>query len=242
MSQYDPQTPVSRFVTDNPATARVFERWGIDYCCGGKLPLADVCRRKGLDAGAVLQALIGNAAAAPGSAARSWADAPLGDLVTHIVDVHHGFLHKELPRLVSLADKVAGVHGERHPELVEVRLLVHQLASEMDLHMQKEERILFPMIRELGGAGRPRAFHCGSVSNPIRVMEMEHEDAGRALARLREITGEFTPPADACGSYRALLAGIADVEADLHEHVHEENNILFPRAEEIERSVPAAGA
>ena len=238
----DLQTPVARLVDAAPGAARVFERLGLDYCCGGKLTLAQACQRAGLEPAAVLQQLTASAMDAAEAHPTSWADASFPELITHILDVHHAFLRRELPRLSSLADKVAAVHTGNHPELVELRLVVHQLASELDVHMQKEERILFPMIHELGGPMRARAFHCGTISNPIRVMELEHRDAGHGLERLRALTGGFTAPADGCASYRALMEGLAALELDLHAHVHEENNILFPRAEAREQEAEAANA
>lgn len=229
------QTPVGRIVVERPGTARILERWGIDYCCGGKLALADACQRAGLDAAAVLAELTACEGALAAHPARAWAAAPLHELVTHVLDVHHVFLRRELPRLVALARKVAAAHAARHAELLELQSLVGNMADELEIHMQKEERILFPMIRELEAATGPRAFHCGSIGNPIRVMELEHDDAGRGLSRMRELTAGFVAPADACGSYRALLEGLIALEADLHEHIHEENNLLFPRAIALEQ-------
>jgi regulator of cell morphogenesis and NO signaling len=195
-----------------------------------------------VDVAALLAELTACEATASTDCARAWSKAPLQELLTHVLDVHHVFLRRELPRLVALSGKVAAAHAERHPELVELRMLVDNMAGELELHMQKEERILFPLIQELGGAMRPRAFHCGSISNPIRVMELEHDDVAQALQRMRELTSGFAVPADGCMSYRVLLEGLMALEADLHAHVHEENNILFPRAEQLEQSLQEAQA
>jgi regulator of cell morphogenesis and NO signaling len=151
-------------------------------------------------------------------------------LAEHIVAVHHGYLRRELPRLADLLDQVTRAHGERHPELHAVRGVFTSLKEELEMHMLKEEKVLFPAVKQLKTAARLPNFHCGSVGNPIRVMEHEHRDAGNAPARLRELTGGYTAPTDSCQTYRALLAGLADLEGDLHRHIHEENEILFPRA------------
>jgi regulator of cell morphogenesis and NO signaling len=133
-----------------------------------------------------------------------------------------------------MINKLAGKHGERHPNLVALHQVYHAFRCELESHMFKEERILFPMIREIEQAGGPTQSHCGSVRNPIRVMEHEHNDAGQALARMRELTDNYTPPADACATFRAFYAGLSELEADMHQHVHKENNILFPRAAAME--------
>jgi regulator of cell morphogenesis and NO signaling len=153
----------------------------------------------------------------------------LGQLADHIVSTHHAFLKQELPRLVEMADRVATKHGWRDARLPELAGTVRELATEMTEHMRKEETILFPFVRQIE-AGVTDGFHCGSIANPIRQMEAEHESAGNLTAKLRLLTDGFTPSADACNTHRALLAGLAEFEADLHRHVHKENNILFPRA------------
>ena len=147
---------------------------------------------------------------------------------------HHAYLRDELPRLVEQADRVAMKHGDRDPRLPGVATTLRGLAGEMFLHMMKEEEILFPMVRELESGNREAAGHCGSIGNPIRQMEHEHDGAGSAVARLRELTDGFQPDANACNTHRALLAGLARLETDLHEHVHKENNVLFPRALALE--------
>jgi len=152
----------------------------------------------------------------------------LGELADHIVSTHHAYLKQELPRLAEMADRVATKHGWRDDRLPELAGTVLDLAAEMMDHMRKEETILFPLVRQIE-AGVTAGFHCGSVANPIRQMEAEHESAGNLTARLRLLTDGFTPAADACNTHRALLAGLAEFEADLHRHVHKENNILFPR-------------
>jgi len=150
------------------------------------------------------------------------------ELVDHLETTHHRYLSDTLPRVGALVDKVAAVHSDRHPELVTVRSLFAELRADLEPHLVKEERVLFPMIRELATAATAPRFHCGTLANPIRVMLTEHDTAGDLLARLRAATANYSVPADGCASYHALYAALAEVEADTHLHVHKENNVLFP--------------
>jgi regulator of cell morphogenesis and NO signaling len=212
-----PQTTISEIARTRPATTRVFERRGIDYCCGGGRSLADACARAGLD----VAALVAELEVAPTTAAdRDWASAPIGALIDHLVSTHHAFTRSELERLTQLAAKVARVHGDKQPMLVALDREVQQMALELGAHLAKEEQILFPRIR----AGAP-------VDGPVAVMMEEHDTHGQTLARLAEMTGGYAPPAEACGSWRALYDSLASLDADLHRHIHLENNILFPRAD-----------
>jgi regulator of cell morphogenesis and NO signaling len=233
------ETPVGQLVAERLSRARVFERLGIDYCCGGKTPLGLVCTRKGLDPYSVLRELAINDAATAEDET-DWSRASLTALADHIETAHHGFLRAELPRLGYLVKKVASVHGEPHPELQELRGLFDSFRSDLEAHMLKEERVLFPLCRMLENASALPATPFGSINNPIRVMVQDHEDAGEALARMRELTDNFTPPEDACISYRTMLDGLAELERDMHFHVHKENNILFPRASAAEADLAAA--
>jgi regulator of cell morphogenesis and NO signaling len=230
----EPTSTLADIVTAHPHLARELEQRGLDYCCGGRRSLTDACLHIGLDPVETATELadLGPGAPAP------WADLAPDQLVDHLEATHHAYLHTELPRLVALSDKVAGVHGGRHPELSEVQRLVIELRADLEPHLAKEERVLFPMIRDLAAATVDApAFHCGSIGNPIRVMEMEHDRAGELLARLREVTDGYQPPADGCASYQALYAGLAELEADTHLHVHKENNLLFPAVRTIERAL-----
>jgi regulator of cell morphogenesis and NO signaling len=223
-------TPVGAIIVARPALARVFERLGLDYCCGGKRPLGELARARGLDPATVLACVEAAAdAAAAGPAEVDAGALPLTALADHIEATHHAYVRAELPRLLEMSDRVARKHGWRDGRLAAVAQTVAGLAAEMADHMDKEERILFPFIRRID-AGEPDGFHCGSIANPIRQMEAEHDSAGAAVARLRELTDGFRPDADACNTHRALLAGLEEFEGDLHRHVHKENNILFPRA------------
>jgi regulator of cell morphogenesis and NO signaling len=225
----DPSTTLADLVTAHPGLAPELERRSLDYCCGGRRSLADACAAAGLDPAEVLGAL---ATAGEGSddVPEPWADMDPAQLVDHIEATHHAFLHDELPRLSALAVKVADVHGGRHPELVEVARTYEELRADLEPHLAREERVLFPLIRRLvaGTTGEPRVSHCGSIVNPIRVMLAEHDRAGELLQALRNLTGGYEPPTDGCRSYQALYAGLAELEADTHLHVHKENNVLFP--------------
>jgi regulator of cell morphogenesis and NO signaling len=224
-------------VTTQPSAAPTLERHHLDYCCGGRQTLVDACTANGLDARAVLDEL----KEAPAEREPDWAAMSPTELVDHLEATHHRYLHDELPRLAALAVKVAGVHASRHPELNTVADLVLALRADLEPHLAKEEQVLFPMIRELAEAdpATPPSFHCGSLANPIRVMLLEHDRVGELLAELRALTGDFTPPADACASYTALYDGLAELEADTHLHVHKENNVLFPLVEALEARLGA---
>jgi regulator of cell morphogenesis and NO signaling len=225
-----PDTTIGNLVAARPLLARHFESLGINYCCGGKQTLAAACARCGLEVGTTITLLeTAGAAFAAGPAEVDAAAMGLGQLADHIVSTHHAYLKQELPRLVEMADRVATKHCWRDARLPELAATVRGLAEEMFSHMQKEEVVLFPLVRQIE-TGTTDGFHCGSIANPIRQMEAEHESAGNLTARLRELTDGFTPNAEACNTHRALLAGLAEFEADLHRHVHKENNILFPRA------------
>jgi regulator of cell morphogenesis and NO signaling len=236
-NELDPNTRVGDLVAARPGRARVFERLGIDYCCGGKTPLARACREKGADVVDVLRQIAASDAENLDEDQIDWNQVRLGELADHIVSEHHGYLRRELPRLAGLMEKLIAAHGARHPELTEVRDTVLSLKAELDSHMLKEERVLFPIIKELESATALPSFHCGSVANPIGVMMHEHEYTGAALARLRSLTGGYQAPADGCETYRLALAGLAALEADLHRHIHKENEILFPRARAAEATL-----
>lgn len=240
MNELSPTATVGQLVTERPSRSRIFEQWGLDYCCGGNKSLAQACEEKGVSLQTVLDDLRRNDTQASDEPV-DWASASLSALADHIEATHHAYLRQELPRLTGLIEKVVNAHAQQHPELREVQSVFQALRSELETHTWKEENILFPMCRELDVVEiRPR-FHCGSIQNPIFVMEMEHDHAGEALARLRTLTHGFTPPEDACNTYRAMLDALAELEVDLHMHIHKENNILFPRAIEREAALaPAA--
>jgi regulator of cell morphogenesis and NO signaling len=225
----DPNTTVGQLVAERPGRAEVFERLGIDYCCGGKLPLLLACSVKGLDVATVLQELEFCDAQGIEADADEWMPSAPGKLADFIVTTHHAYLRRELPRLDGTIDKVAEAHGCRHPELRELRSVFAALRHELEAHMIMEEWVVFPLVQGLGdeptGVGQS-----DRLAMLIPIMEHEHLDAGAALARMRELTNGYSPPSGVCNTYRALLEGLAELETDLHHHIHRENNLLFPAA------------
>lgn len=233
---------VGELVVERPERSRVFERLGIDYCCGGKRTLEDACQQCGLDLTSVIKQLDRSEAERPGGGSRNDPSSmSLTALADHIQAVHHDYLRSELPRIGQLVTKVADAHGQRDPRLVRLVDVFASFREELMMHMHKEEEILFPMIRaiELGHASG--AGHCGSIANPIRQMEAEHDDAGGALERMRELTDGYQAPETACNTHRAMLDALAYLERDMHTHVHKENSILFPRAIHLEFELAGEG-
>jgi len=226
---------VRDLVLENPARARVFERLGIDYCCGGSQTLADACKAAHRSIGEVAAELDHSESAAPEA---DWRNVPLANLAQHIVDKHHSFTQAEITRLTSLISNVVSAHGANHPELFRVQTIFAGLSEELREHMRKEEELLFPYITEMEEAvrtkGRPPEAMFGTVQNPVAVMIMEHEASGQALEKLSEVTNGYVVPTDGCASYWALYEGLPAFAADLHQHIHLENNILFPRAVDLE--------
>jgi len=211
-------------VTADPSTTRILSRFGIDFCCHGQRPLAEACAADGVDVDELLTALNSSTATARRA---DWADFDDPSLIAHIVSTHHRYLWDEFPRLAELVDKVARVHGPNHGELARVRELFHQLRGGMEPHLRTEETMLFPEISL--SAGRPDRPLSDEVRAELAENQQEHDNAGHLLAELRELTDGYAIPADACASYTAMLAGLADLESDIHLHVHKENNVLFPR-------------
>jgi regulator of cell morphogenesis and NO signaling len=233
MTPFQAQDTVGSIVARKPALSRVFEQARIDYCCGGGKTLDQACREKDLDPDAVLARLEESAAGSEGEPLVDAAALGLAELADHIVETHHAYLRSELPRLDRMTEKVADVHGEKESRLRLVRETFVALFSELSSHMMKEEQVLFPMVRQLESSEGVPAFHCGSLANPIRQMEAEHDRAGAALARLRELTDGYTSPDWACNTYRAMIDGLSHLEQDTHQHIHKENNVLFPRTLEL---------
>jgi regulator of cell morphogenesis and NO signaling len=231
---------VRELALENTTATRVFEKLGIDYCCGGNKSLEDACRASNLSVDQVIDSLeMAYEAAHAAQKDRNWQVEPLADLIGHIKNTHHKYTRDELARLVPLLDKVCSVHGNNHPELQLVRTSFQSLVQELTTHMMKEEQVLFPYIVRMEEAVTqkepvlPPPF--GSVQNPVSMMEHEHKSAGNALHTMREASGGYAPPGDGCISYQTLYKALADFEADLHQHIHLENNILFPRAIAMEK-------
>ena len=218
--------------------AEVFERFGIDFCCGGRRSFDDACRMAAVDPGVVLKAL--NAISrreAEGDDVARW---PLDRLIDHIEHTHHAYVRRALPSIARHLGKVLEAHGDRHPELVRIGQAFAAMSDELQQHMLKEERILFPYVRDLVERQRAACGRTispfGTVENPIRMMEREHREAAGTLELIRELTGGYAVPSDGCTTYAVCMAELAQFERDLHRHVHLENNVLFPSAVALEHS------
>ncbi len=236
------EASVGSIVASHPEAAYVFRKHGIDFCCHGKQPLGEACGEKSLDPNEVLREISASLAEEkPGVATRTdWTQAPLMELCGHIIATHHAYLRTELPRLSQLLDKIHDVHGDVHPELAPLRDLFVALYGELEEHMLKEEGVLSPPITRLEtarGLGQPRPLsHCGSVGNPIAQIEYEHEQAGGALQQMSGLTAGYSVPDDACPTFRETYEALDRLEGDLFQHIHLENNILHPRAVQLEAS------
>jgi regulator of cell morphogenesis and NO signaling len=230
---------VGEIAAELPSCTREFEKLGIDYCCGGSRTLDQACVEAKLPLQEVLERLKKSAESANyTNSAQNWREASLADLIANINATHHVFVRSECPRILALTEKVVGVHGKNHPELLQVQELFTALSDELTVHLMKEEQILFPYVVRLeesaiAGEPAPPAMF-GTVMNPIGMMMREHDGAGEALRALRTVTRDYTLPEDACISYRTLYQALQGFEADLHQHIHKENNILFPRAAAME--------
>jgi regulator of cell morphogenesis and NO signaling len=230
---------VREIALEQPSSIRVFEQYGIDYCCGGRKPLAEACAAKNVEVDAVIAALEA-AAAKPSHSDEDWARKPLASVVAHIVTTHHAYVKRELPRLAELAQKVVNRHGDTTPALAVTQSNLAQLDEELTHHLAKEEVVLFPYVASLEraiteGGTAPRGCF-GTVANPIAMMTQEHDAAGTLMAQIRDLTHNFTTPEGACPTYHAFYDGLREFEQDLHQHIHLENNILFPRAIALESS------
>lgn len=228
LTHVTPETTVGELVRAVPARARLFEKLGIDYCCGGKKPLAEVCRGKQLDAGTVV-AMLAALDGAPDTAEADPEAMSLAGLCDHIERAHHDYLREELPRLDFMTRKVAAVHGEHEPRLRDVRRMFESFQAEITAHTEEEERQVFPAIRRLESANGNRAEAATALKESLAKLESEHENAGAALVRFAELTDRYTPPDWACNTFRAMYDTLARLEGNMHQHVHKENNVLFPR-------------
>jgi regulator of cell morphogenesis and NO signaling len=224
----------------DPRAKQILEESGVDYCCGGDKSLHEACMHADVSAEEILSRLRKNSESA-GPDDGNWTSAPLADLTLHIRERHHRYVREAIPRVEALLTKVKAKHEKNHPEIAEIEKLFVDLGKEMIMHMQKEEQILFPYIdaleRSANGNGTLEPPFFQTVRNPIHSMMKDHDSAGEMARQIRKASSEYTPPADACASYQALYLDLHEFEADLHQHVHLENNILFPRAVEIESAV-----
>ncbi|MDT7541213.1 MAG: regulator of cell morphosis and signaling [Acidobacteriota bacterium] len=240
----DTNRTVRELALDMPDATRVFERLRIDYCCGGNRTLSDACQSAGVKVEEVT-GLLEREAESPDhdGGMLDFQSLSLAELISYIIEKHHVFTTAEMARITALVDKVCGKHGEHHSELIEVGTLFARLCDELRPHMLKEERVLFPYIAVLEVSTArdlaPPFAPFGTVNNPVRMMMFEHDAAGDILRALRDASRDYAVPEDACMSYRALYHALEAFEADLHQHIHLENNVLFPRAVELERATRA---
>ena len=234
---FNAETKMRDIALSNPSARKVLEDAGLDYCCGGGKSLHEACLHAEAPAEEILRRLVENNKDV-NSDELDWAAAPLSEITRHIRDRHHCYVREAIARIGNLLDKVNAKHGENHPEIAEIGRLFTEVGREMITHMQKEEQILFPFIDALEKARSknksPEPPFFQTVRNPIHAMMKEHDAAGDLVRQIRQASGGYVPPGDACTSYRTLYGDLREFEADLHQHVHLENNILFPRAVALE--------
>lgn len=228
---------VAEVVTQNIKSAHIFKKYGIDFCCGGGITIEKACAKKDVDYSVLKQEL--DAIDAVTSNTYNYDKWNLTFLVDHIENVHHNYVEESLPLILQYANRVAEVHGHHYKEVVEIRDLFTEVANELTVHMKKEELILFPYVKQLEKAVKEGAEftkpHFGTVKNPVHMMEQEHENAGDIFKKIAVLTNGYTPPEGACNTFRALYAKLEEFEQDLHQHIHLENNILFPKAIQLEK-------
>ncbi len=234
------QQTIAEYVVNDFRNAEIFNKFGLDFCCGGNKTLEKACKEKGINVSDVESAMneIGKTNSGNELDFNHW---ELDFLADYIINVHHKYVSESIPFLEELSEKVARVHGENHPELVAISQLVFEITAELTSHMHKEEMILFPVVKKMAIEKRNGEFTVpaglGSLSGPIRVMEAEHVSAGGNLEKIKKLSKNFVPPAEACNSYRVFYAKLQEFENDLHKHIHLENNILFPKALKMESEI-----
>jgi regulator of cell morphogenesis and NO signaling len=232
-----PDTEIAQIAATEPATIKVFQQHQIDFCCGGRIPLAEACAHQGLDPDVLLGEL--RAVGQASDATPDWNTASLSSLIQHIQTRYHVPLRAELPRLAAMLRKVVQRHGDRLPDVLPALLRTFEaLNDELLSHMAREDTVLFPAIEAAEATARETRHGAESwrwIEYPIDIMKDEHASAGASLATMRELTGGYVAPADACPTFRGLYYGLAELERDMHVHIHLENNILFPRAARLTR-------
>ncbi len=230
---------VADVVTENIKTAHVFKKYGIDFCCGGGISIKKACEKAKIDPKILETELLSLDTVQ--DRAKDYNSWKLDFLTDHIINVHHSYVEESIPLLLQYSQRVNHVHGNHYSELGEIEALVKLLVNELAAHMKKEELILFPYIKKLVKAEREGsdipAIHFGTVENPIKMMEAEHEEAGEIMRKIAMLSNNYTPPQGACNTYRAFYAKLDEFEQDLHQHVHLENNILFPKALNLEKKL-----
>lgn len=230
---------VGELVKEDIKTAHIFKKYGIDFCCGGGISIEHACKKQNVPIEALVNDLLNIDNTLPQS--QDYDHWPLDVLSDYIIQKHHSYVEESIPLVLAYAHKVAQVHGEHHPPVIEILHLFTEVAAELSSHMPKEEGVLFPYIKHLVAAKRLGEFlkppHFGTVENPIHMMEMEHESAGTLLKEIAVHSNNYTPPDWACNTFKALYAKLDEFEQDLHLHIHLENNILFPKAIQLEKEL-----
>lgn len=236
-------TTIGEIVRADYRTSDVFKKYGIDFCCGGGKSIAAACEEQALDVDTIIEEIKKTVATAKGNdSGLPYDEWPLDLLANYVQKIHHGYVTKAIPVLTAYLDKIAQVHGDRHPELFEIKELYAETAGELTKHMKKEELMVFPYIQklmQLEGAGATElptpAF--GSIAALIDQMEEEHEEEGDRFKKIAALSNNYTPPQDACNTYMVAFQKLKEFEEDLHLHIHLENNILFPKSKELEKSI-----
>ncbi|HOK99359.1 MAG TPA: iron-sulfur cluster repair di-iron protein [Bacteroidales bacterium] len=233
-------TKVSDLVRKNYRTAEIFHQYHIDFCCNGDKTLEEACRERQVSLDKI-QIELERLMTQEDDFSNKVNSMSLTELVDYIIERHHSYVRNNIPMLQEFLTRISQVHGERHPELHEVKSLFDETAGNLVMHMQKEEIILFPYIKKMEDAAKRGVEKIrspfGEVSNPIRAMEAEHQAEGERFERIASLTQHYTIPADACNTYRVSLQKLEEFEKDLHTHIHLENNILFPKAIELEKNL-----
>jgi len=224
---------VGAIVADDFRTAGIFQKHGIDFCCGGKITIAEICREKGLDL-ALLQQEIAEVKSAPVDRSHNYAAWALPFLADYIINTHHAYLNENTAQIAAYADKIAGVHGAHHPEVIEIAAIFARIATDMAAHLREEEEVLFPAIKRIDAARKagntPEAADEEAIRTSLVRLDREHQEIGDAVHSIRHLANGYAIPGDVCNTFAVTYQKLQEFEDDLHKHVHLENNILFPKA------------
>lgn len=242
LKEGEKEATIGDLVTNDFRKAEVFKKFGLDFCCGGKKTLTKACKEKGLDVVQIEKELKA-IEETPSTSSNDYNNWELGFLADYILNTHHKYVVNAIPVILEYTQKVARVHGERHPEAIQIAKEFQIVADELTSHMVKEEKMLFPFIKKLAEAQKNgtsvETSGFGTIKNPINMMEMEHEEVGNVMENINKLSNGYTPPDDACTTYRLSYAKLKEFEDDLHQHIHLENNILFPKAIALENDLLA---
>jgi regulator of cell morphogenesis and NO signaling len=237
--QVQKDNTVGEIVAKNFRTAQIFEKFGLDFCCGGKKSISDACSKRGVDANEVIDELL--MVNENGSRQNDYFSWEIDFLIDYIIEVHHSYVSKSMPVIFAHSQKVAEAHGENHPEVIKIADYFSTIKDELEAHLMKEEKMLFPYIKKLVEVKKNNLEQevppFGAVVNPIKVMEAEHENAGLLFAEIKRLSNGYNPPEDACTTFKVLYQELNEFEQDLHTHIHLENNILHPKAIELEKNL-----